>query len=205
METKEILDFLIDMEALKKSKRFSTKHESVRDSTADHTWKMSLMGFKIAEAFDIKDLDMIKVLKLIITHDIPEYAEGDIDSMLVRLGKVTKDEKRAIEEKVMFNLKEKYPFCEDLSELWNEFEENLTREAKYVKAIDKLETLSHVIKEKDKFDNKTETDILHTATYADKAVSEFPELKPLLKEIKKEIKKFSEESGLEWKPEFDLV
>ncbi len=105
-----------------------------------------------------------------------------------------------LEEKA---LKELVDLFKDLGEnahdLWKEFEECKTNEAKYVHTLDKIEAITHLLSVKDF------SDLDYTITYADKAVMEFPELKLLLKEVKQRLRKECEEVGEEWKSEYDLV
>ena len=71
--------------------------------------------------------------------------------------------------------------------LREEYETCTTSEAKYIKALDKLESLLHVVEvgvvEVGVFDNYDSL-----ATYADKHVQNFPALLPMLQVIKEKLK-----------------
>lgn len=70
-----------------------------------------------------------------------------------------------------------------------------------MKALDKIEALTHLIAVAEKYNKNWD----YTITYADKSVSEFPELKPLLKEVKVKLKEVSQKSGFVWKSKYDEI
>ena len=134
-----------------------------------------------------------------LVHDLAEYVTGEIDSYRVHIGEITKKEKHKMELKAMEDFREKVQVGGRIYELWNEFEEQKTPEAKYSKALDKIEVLLHMIYIGVKHDNVPE----YTSTYADSAVKNFPQLSPLLKNIKGRLKKEYKKEGIEWKAEYD--
>jgi len=85
--------------------------------------------------------------------------------------------------------------------LFVEFEKGETRVAKYVNALDKIEALTHLIVVAERHND----DWNYTITYADKSVSEFPELKPLLKDVKMKLRDVSQKSGFGWKSKYDEI
>ena len=79
---KQIFDFLHKVENLKRTYRFKTIKNIEGDSVADHTWRLTLMTFIIADELKL-DINILKSLKLALTHDIPESITDDIDARLV--------------------------------------------------------------------------------------------------------------------------
>ena|SRR3989344_6142 len=201
----ELVDFFIEIDELKYSLRFSTLPLSFRDNSADHSWKVAFMVLEFAERWGL-GVDVNRSVRMALVHDVCEYIHGDIDSFLVRQGKVTKEEKKKIEREAMLGLKDRYSFGQGVYDLWEEFEEKKTREAKFVNAFDKLETLTHMVSRNywEVADGEGELGLLHTATYADKACGVFPELMPVLRDIKLRLKKGYEEKGFEWKKEYNF-
>jgi putative hydrolase of HD superfamily len=199
---KELVDFFIEINKLKDSKRYSTSPRHVPDSSADHSWKLALMTITFNENLKL-GLDSLHCVKLALTHDICEYLEGDIDSLLVRKGVVSKEKKREIELKAMTKLEKGYSFGRELRELWEEFEEKNSPESKYVNALDKIEALTHMIDKGFIGNSEDPIDLLHTAVYADKAVADFPRLTLLLNELKFRLKQIYKKQGFEWKPEYE--
>jgi len=160
---------------------------------------LALMAIVVAEKLNL-DLDVLHAVKLALFHDLQEYVAGEIDSRLVKQGVVSKEEKFKLEEKALKELIDSFnDLGEDTYDLWKEFEGGKTMEARFVKALDKLEAISHLISVGDF------KDLDYTATYADEAVKDFPELIHLLKEVKSVLKKKAEKVGKRWKSEYDLV
>jgi len=201
---KELLDFYVEINKLKETTRYKTSPKHIQDDSASHSWKVTLMALHLIEKLSIKGLDKLKVVRIALVHDLPEYLFGDTPSLSIRLGKKTKKQKKVEEDKAINTLSKKYSFGKNLKRIWQEYETGKTREAKFVKAVDKLEGMSHILA-KDFIGKVNNTEVLHTATYADKAVNAFPELKPFLRNLKKEIRKKVEARGFTWEPEFDNI
>ena len=53
--------------------------QSRRENDAEHSWHLCLMVLLLAEHSNFKDLDTLKVLKMLIIHDIVEIDAGDRD------------------------------------------------------------------------------------------------------------------------------
>ncbi|MDD3808333.1 MAG: HD domain-containing protein [Candidatus Pacebacteria bacterium] len=144
----------------------------------------------------IKNINPYHAIKLCLVHDLAECITGDVDSFRITNKEITKEQKDEEEEKAITTLKKDFPdIGKEIYNLWQEYQESKTIEAKYVKALDKLESLTHILSVnyilvKDKLRAK------HTATYADKAVEDFPQLKPILENIKKRLKEEYIKQGL---------
>lgn len=196
---KDVLNFMLEVEKLKDVYRYSTCHEKIRDSTAEHTWAVSLMAVLLSEIKESK-VDLLHALKICLVHDIGEYITGDIDSILVTQGKANKDNKYKEEEKVFQDLREKFPLIGDeVYSLWKEYQEKQTDEAKYANALDKMEALIHLIYSGGEYFDDAE----HIATYANKAVEQFPELKEFHSLIKERLKLEFKKANFEWKEEYN--
>jgi len=80
-------------------------------------------------------------------------------------------------------------------ELWDEYEEAKTPEAKFVKALNKLEAITHLIEAGYQTYEKPEFMIRHI----NKAQEECPELAPVIKILKQELKKEFSNGNIPWK------
>ena len=105
------------------------------ESVAEHSYRVAFLSILLAERFNVNPL---KVVKMALIHDIGEAVTGDVvwekgaDVAGSREDKY-RDEKKAMEE--IFGK-------ETLGEyliLWEEFEEQKTDEARFLKALDKFE------------------------------------------------------------------
>jgi len=200
-ELESLIDFFIETNSLKKTIRYSSCDEKVQEPTAGHSWKVTLMVPIIAELFNLK-IDVKHAMEIANVHDLPEYSlEKDYDSFLVASGILSKEDKERSEEEVMGLIKERFVFGKRLFDLWKEYEERKTPEARFVRALDKIESHLHVLERGGTRDDVR--DITHQATYADKAVENFSELKPLLRVIKKRLKAMFEGKGFVWKDEYN--
>jgi len=101
-----LTELLMELDKLKRIYRFSTMHPEVRDSSADHSWKLAFMTFSVADEYNL-DIDMEHAMKLALVHDIPEYITGEIDSTLIYKGVVTRESKARREKEAVEYLGEK--------------------------------------------------------------------------------------------------
>ena len=139
-EITSILKVLTLAERLKFELRHSYTSSGRQESVAEHTWRMSLMAVLI-EPLLTQKVDTARLLKMIILHDLVEAEAKDISALDVlrnpdiRIQKV-ENEKKAIEN-LRTNLKDTNG--QEIYDLFYEFENKETYEAKVANALDKLE------------------------------------------------------------------
>ncbi len=131
----EILDFLRRAERLKSTLRSSWARNGRQESTAEHSWRLSLFGMLISRYYP--HLDTLRILQLCIVHDLGEAINGDIPAP-EQHGSKTEQERQDMVELIR-SLPE--DMREELMALWDEYEFARSPEARVVKALDKLETL----------------------------------------------------------------
>ncbi|MBC7890233.1 MAG: HD domain-containing protein [Ferruginibacter sp.] len=135
-----ILKVLTLAERLKFELRHSYTSNGRQESVAEHTWRMSLMAVLIEPLLKYK-IDTARLLKMIILHDLVEAEASDISALEIlrnpeiKIQKIEK-EKRAIEN-LRFMLTETNG--QEIYDLFYEFENKETYEAKVANALDKLE------------------------------------------------------------------
>lgn len=133
----DLFQFLSKAEKLKNTLRTSHTSNGRHESTAEHSWMLSLLGLLIAEKYP--NTDHAKILSLCIVHDIAESITGDIPAPQNN----DQSKKEGNEFIAMIELVDCLPdrlACHILS-LWDEYNRGLTTEAKLVKALDKIETI----------------------------------------------------------------
>ena len=200
----QIFNLLNQAGKLKTTLRFSELDEnSLRDSSAEHSWRLSLMVFVVADKLKL-DINVEHALKLAIIHDIAESITGDVDSRLVYAGKITKEEKKKAEEKAIKEISKLF-YGKEIFDLWKEYEGNSTKESRYIKALDKIETLIHLIEMGMKMGPKVYDIPEMIIPYADKSVNNFPELTSMLKIVKNKLKKEFQKNNILWKEEYDKL
>lgn len=131
-----ILEFLRSAERLKTVTRTSWTSEGKRESVAEHSWRLGLMAVVLAPAF--ADVDIGKLLKLCIIHDLGEAIHGDISATLQPPEGKAEQERADLVTLLAPLAPERQA---ELLALWDEYEAAGTPEAKLAKALDKLETI----------------------------------------------------------------
>lgn len=130
-----ILDFLRRAEALKSTLRTAWMRSGRQESTAEHSWRLSLFAMLVSQHYP--ELDGRRILQMCIVHDLGETISGDIPAPQ-QDGSKAGQERRDMRDLVR-------PLPQDmraeLMGLWEEYEQAETPEARVVKALDKLETL----------------------------------------------------------------
>ena len=135
MNSQTLLEFMSLCEKLKSNTRHSWTAEGMKESIAAHTFRVMIFSWLIKEEFP--DIDMDRVLKLSLFHDLGEAITGDIPAF------EKKDEDREIEKKALEKIVEMLPepHRSELRDVFHEIEENQTKEAKLFQALDKMEAV----------------------------------------------------------------
>lgn len=131
------IEFIKEVDKLKYIERkTSLFNSSRRENDAEHSWHLSLMAIVLDEHSN-ENIDILKVLKMLLIHDIVEIDAGD-----TFLFDAKKNHDNTAEEfvaaKRIFGILPKNQ-AEDLIVIWKEFEEGETSEAKFAKAMDRFQ------------------------------------------------------------------
>lgn len=135
-----IMQVLRLAEKLKFEMRHSWLSNGRQESVAEHTWRVGLMAVLI-EPYIVEKLDMAKLLKMIMIHDLVEAEAKDVPAFDTLFDTERKEQKQLAEQTAMDNIRamlEEEP-GKELQALWLEFEAKETFEAKVANALDKLE------------------------------------------------------------------
>ena len=196
-----LVDFFITSNKLKSTMRYESCSDKIQDSTAGHCWQVAFMVPIIARELNLS-IDVLHAMEIASVHDLPEYIDQkDYDSYFVFIGKLNKSDKDKSEEAVMSDLKNRFHFGHIIYSLWKEYTECKTPEARFVKALDKIESHFHIIQRGGLV--REDNHLVYQITYADNAVRNFPQLEPLLKAAKDKLRILIESQGLVWKDEYN--
>lgn len=137
-----VLSFLQDAARLKDTLRTGRTRNGRLESTADHSWRLALLALLLGP--DAGSLDLLKILKLCLVHDLGEAISGDTPAV-----RAADDPDKARREREDLETLCR-PLPEDLRAhllaLDSEYAQAATAEARFVKGLDKLETmLQHLI------------------------------------------------------------
>lgn len=78
MRPDELLQILHTAERLKDTTRHCTTAKGRPESVAEHSWRIALMAFFLRDEFPHVDMD--KVIRMCLIHDLGECFTGDIPS-----------------------------------------------------------------------------------------------------------------------------
>ena len=159
------LAVLRDAERLKYVTRTSWTSSGARESVAEHTWRLALMA--IAFERELGGVDMAKLLKICVIHDLGEAIGGDISATLQSPGGKAEAERRDL-----LTLLEPLPETtrRAITSLWDEYEAAASPEARLAKALDKLET----IMQHNQGDNPADFDYAFNLTYGTRFTADHP-------------------------------
>lgn len=138
MDNKELLKILKTASQLKQNTRHSWLANGRRECVAEHCWRLSIFAYFMKDEFP--DVDIDKVIKMCLFHDMGEAFTGDIPSFLK--SEVDEEKESSVLNEWVKSLPT--PYKDELSNIYKEIEEQKTQEAKLFKALDKLEAaISH--------------------------------------------------------------
>ena len=106
------------------------------ESIADHSWSVAMLAISVIEKYKLK-YDITKCMKLSIIHELGEIYAGDFTPS----DNITKEKKHELEEKAIKKALDTIKFENDFLELWEEYEKQETKEAQFIRQIDKLECI----------------------------------------------------------------
>ncbi len=133
------LAFIVEIDKLKQVLRHTSLLDgSRRENDAEHCWHLALMAVVLAE-HAVGDIDLLRVLKMLLIHDLVEIDAGD--ALLYDEADVAaraRCEQQAA-DRIFSMLPEDQAHA--LRALWNEFEARKTADAKFARALDRLQPL----------------------------------------------------------------
>ena len=129
--------FLAELEKLKSVMRQSTLVDlSGKENSAEHSWHLAM--FALVFAPYATGLDTLRAVKMLLLHDIVEIDAGDVPFHLALkdLERIARIEAEAAER--IFGLLPE-PQADEMRDLWLEFEAGDTLEARFARALDRLQ------------------------------------------------------------------
>ena len=135
MTPQELLTLLHTAEKLKDTTRHCDTSGGRKESVAEHSRRLTLMAFFLRSEFP--HLDMDKVMRMCLVHDLGECFTGDIPSFLKTRDDTARED--ALLAQWVSTLPA--PYNTELSALYDEMDALETEEAKLYKALDKLEAV----------------------------------------------------------------
>lgn len=142
MKTDNLLkqvDFIKEIDKLKYIQRKTKLFNSNRpENDAEHSWHLAMMTIVLAEHSDVP-IDVLKVLKMVLIHDIVEIDAGDTFIYDTQKNHTNTSEELVAAKRIFGLLPQEQ--ADEFIAIWEEFEEGLTDEAKFARAMDRFEPL----------------------------------------------------------------
>lgn len=135
MEAEKLLQALHVAERLKDTTRHCYTSGGRHESVAEHSWRMTLMAYFVSDEFP--ELDMNKVIRMCLIHDLGEAFTGDIPTFQ----KTGSDEQKEESLLLSWTASLPEPFAGEMTALYREMAARETPEAKLYKALDNLEAV----------------------------------------------------------------
>ena len=135
------IQFIIEVDKLKNVLRQSwLTDKSRRENSAEHSWHLTVMTLVLAEHAN-EPVDVLRVLKMLIIHDIVEVDAGDTMAYDT-VGNADKEERERAAAERLFGLLPPDQTAE-IQALWAEFEAGETPEARFAVAMDRFQPMLH--------------------------------------------------------------
>jgi len=131
--------FIKEIDKLKYIERKTRLFNSDRhENDAEHSWHLAMMTIVLAEHSN-EPIDVFKVLKMVLIHDLVEIDSGDIFIFDTTKNHDNTAEELKAAKRIFGMLPEEQ--ASELIALWIEFEKGETNEAKFAKAMDRFEPI----------------------------------------------------------------
>ncbi len=136
------IQFIVEIDKLKQIYRQTyLMNGSRRENSVEHSWHLALMTVLLAEYSPSGSLDLFRVLKMVLIHDLVEIDAGDTLCYDEKARRSQKSRELVAADRI-FNLLPPDQAGE-MRALWDEFEASLTPEAGFARAIDRMQPVLH--------------------------------------------------------------
>ena len=133
------IEFIREIDKLKYIFRKTKLINSDRpENDAEHSWHLAMMAIVLAGHAN-EPIDLEKVMKMVLIHDIVEIDSGDVFAYDTTKSHDNFDEELKAARRIFGILPEEQ--AEEFINLWIEFEEMKTPESKFARSLDRLEPL----------------------------------------------------------------
>lgn len=136
-KTERYLRFIREAERLKQVLRTAHTSTGRHESTAEHSWRLALLAAVLTP--ERPRLDLSRVLTMCLVHDLGEAYDGDIPAVAQTDPGTKAASERAAVDRLTSLLPERGGAA--IRAIWEEYEACETPEARWVKALDKAETI----------------------------------------------------------------
>ncbi len=136
---KKQLDFMLELDKMKNIYRQTyVLHEDRKENDAEHSWHLAILAFMLEE-YAAEPIDTLKVIKMVLLHDVVEIDAGDTYLYDVEgyKSKAEREEKAA--QRIFGLLPDDQR--DEYYALWREFEDDITYESRFASILDRMQPL----------------------------------------------------------------
>lgn len=134
------IEFIVEIDKMKSIYRQSyIADRSRNENDAEHSWHIATMALLLCEHANDSGIDMLRVVKMLLVHDLVEIDAGDTFAYDEQ-GHETKAQREEAAARRLFGLLPDEQ-RDEFYRLWREFEERTTPEAKFAVAMDRLQPM----------------------------------------------------------------
>lgn len=134
------IEFIVEIDKLKRVFRqnvvIGTKQQ---ENDAEHSWHLAVMAIILSEYSSTKELNILRVLKMLLIHDLVEIHAGDTFCYDVQ-GNADKLDREIKAANKLFSILPSDQ-AQEMMDLWQEFETMATPEACFAASLDRLQPL----------------------------------------------------------------
>lgn len=137
---KKQMEFMLEIDKLKNIYRQTyVLGENRKENDAEHSWHIALLAFLLAE-YSNKPVDVLRVVKMTLIHDIVEIDAGDTYCYDTEGYKTKADREEKAARRIFGILPDDQ--SEELYSLWREFEDGSSDDARFAAVLDRLQPLT---------------------------------------------------------------
>ena len=134
------IEFIAECDRLKEVFRQTINTQSRRaENDAEHSWHLCLCVIVLAEHANVPHLDVLRVLKMVILHDLVEIDAGDTFAYDTA-AMAGQHEREALAATRIFGMLPPDQ-ARDFRALWDEFEARQTPESRFAAAVDRFQPM----------------------------------------------------------------
>ena len=109
-----------------------------KENDAEHAWHMAIMTVLLAE-YSNEPIDVLKTMKMVLLHDAIEIDAGDTYAYDAAGNQTKKEREQKAADRIFPILPE--DMAKEYRNLWEEFEESKTPEAKFAHVLDNAQPM----------------------------------------------------------------
>ncbi len=136
---KKQIEFILELDKMKNIYRQTyVLHEDRKENDAEHSWHLAILAFILAEHSN-KPVDVAKVMKMVLIHDVVEIDAGDTYCYDSEGYKTKADREERAAQRIFGLLPEDQKV--EMYRLWREFEDSVTDDARFAAVLDRIQPL----------------------------------------------------------------